>query len=49
MFDEKNHLGTYTEQEVKLLKKLSKTIKDEHKWKIIGFTASSTLNVALML
>ena len=37
MFDEKNHMGTYTDKEVSLLKKLASSIKDEHKWKIIGF------------
>ncbi|KAL5252753.1 hypothetical protein ACHWQZ_G015502 [Mnemiopsis leidyi] len=36
MFDEKNHLGHYTEQEIKTLKKLEATVKDENKWKAIG-------------
>ena len=36
MFDEKNHLGQYTEQEIKVLKKLESTVKDEKKWKAIG-------------
>ena len=36
MFDEKNHMGPYTEREIAVLKKLSNNIQDEHKWKIIG-------------
>ena len=36
MFDEKNHLGSYTDKEISLLKKLSSSVDDDHKWKVIG-------------